>query len=422
MKKMKMNKNNKNSKKQSSNGQAILNRNVSQQQGVPVAMSGVSRPAAPRFGKSTNSIRLHRREFVGTATNGATVSQFMVTALSQNIPGYDFNPSCTSMFPWMSGLAKCYERFRFTSLKFEFVPSNSTTTAGRYYAAVDYDYDDAVALSKQNFMANVTAVEAPIWQSCTMTCDPNALHRDMPYRFVSYTQRGLNVESRTMFGGYLMIGFDTPTSGCLVDIWTEYDIELVTPVLDEDVIQDVPITQSTAVADLTTASGAVYWGPQNITDTFAGNGPVTKVTSGQNGCPNFAVMLGGSLQQLQDGLDIAKMDYKGILRIVSQALVTGTTPASIIGTNLLSSLVALFDSFGTYLGLMSSMPKVLTTIGPATPSELSTNSKYVRFQSDAPLKDFKTYFPTARYLVPYFYSTVGALGAGYQSFGFQSVL
>jgi len=412
---MNKNKNQKNSKTVSRGG-------VSRAQGVPVALSGVTRPTGPVFGKSTNSIRIHRREFVGTASNGSTVNTFTVTPLSQNIPGYDFNPSCSTMFPWLSGMAKCYERFRFHSLKFEFVPSNATTTAGRYYAAVDYDYDDAVALSQQNFMANVTAVEAPVWQSSSMSCDPNALHRDMPYRFVSFTQRGLNVESRTMFGGYLMIGFHTPTTGCLIDIWVEYDIELVTPVLDEDIIQDVPISQSTAVTDLTTASGAVYWGPQNITDTFAGNGPVTKVSSGVAGCPNFSLSLGGSLQQLKDGLDISKMDFKGALRMVAQAAIAGVTPASIIGTNLLNTVVAIFDSFGSYLGVVHSMPRTITTAGPVTQSELSTAGKYARWDINLPLKDFKTYYPTARYLVPYFFSAVAALGAGYQSFGFQSVL
>lgn len=389
--------------------------------GAPVSVSSVVRPSAPAFGKSTNGITMKRREFVGTATNAAVINNFSITDISIATPGYDFNPSCDNLFPWLSNIARCYERFRFNKLKFDFVPSQPTTVAGRYYAAVDYDYDDSTSVTKASFMANMTAVEAPLWESTSLVADPKSLNRDMPYRFVDFTSREAFVEARTMFAGYLMIAIETPTANCLVDIWVDYEVELVTPVLDENLAQLTSINGVTPAANITTASGAAFWGPLNITDVVSNAGPVRALSSGT--LFNFSVPISGTTQVLADGLDIRKAIFKGALEIINQFNVTGVTPSAIIGTNQPVTRLAVYGSNGAMLtdDLATAVSAVTRTFGPFAASELATNSKYVKDMLSVPLNILKNYFPTAAVIVPYIYSTVAALGAGNQSFGFRYI-
>ncbi len=396
----------------------VSKRAPSNPSGPPVAMPGVRKATMPRVSNTQNGITIRRREFVGTATNYNTINQFMVTPVSAATPGYDINPTCPSLFPWLSGVASSYERFRFNRLKFEFVPGQATTTAGRYYAAVDYDYDDAVATTKAVFMGNCTAVEAPVWQPVTMVCDPAALNRDMPYRYCSYTTRGLFVEARTMQSGYLMIGFDTPNIGCLVDIWVEYEVELVTPVLDEATVQNQPISVSPSTTAVTDTVGTAF-GKGLPSTTPVVNGTLIKVTGATNGVPSFAISMGGTTKTLLDGIDMAMADYKGVVDLITNVSVTGVTPADILGTNLLSSPTNIFDDKGNHLGVVSSLPDTVSTAGPNVLSELSTASKPVRYLTSIALSTLRSYFPNARYLVPNIYSAVAALGAGYSSFGFR---
>jgi len=155
---------------------------------APVAKGVTAWSTPPNMAASGDKVVIKRREFVGTATNG-TVTGYALTPVSASTPGYDFNPSEATMFPWLSQLAPCFERFRFDRLSFDFIPSQASSTAGRYYAAVDYDYDDAVAVNKTMLMGNMTAMESAVWQPMSIKCDPRSLNRDLPYRYVSCTTR-----------------------------------------------------------------------------------------------------------------------------------------------------------------------------------------------------------------------------------------
>jgi len=198
---------------------------------APLARSGALRNTPPRISSSGNTFTISRREFVGTATNGASTS-YVLSALSSSVPGYDLNPGTATMFPWLSTIAYSFERYRFQKLSISFVPSQSATTAGRYYAAVDFDWDDTVASSKLMLMGNANAVEAPMWQPTTMVVSPQSLMRDMPFKYVISPGRDVAIEPRTTFGGYLMVGFDTPTANCLIDIWVDYTVTFENPVND----------------------------------------------------------------------------------------------------------------------------------------------------------------------------------------------
>lgn len=386
----------------------------------PVALGGIARSKTPKFGQSqsTNGVVIRRREFVGTATN-SSFTTFYLSSLSSSTPGYDLNPLCTSTFPWLSHLAGCYERYRFRALKFDMIPSQATTTAGRYYCAVDYDYDDAPASSKAELMGNATAAEAPIWQTMTVVCDPASLNRDCPFRYVSCSTRGFDFEPRTTYAGFFMIGFDTPTANCLIDIWVEYEVELVTPVFESSNSIDVPISGHTAITNVTAAAGTDYFGTLTATTPIK-SGLVSRVTAGLGNVPSMLVPVGGVTKNVTDGLDIALAGFRGVIDIMSDVGVTGATPAATIGTNQLDLRVGVFDNIGSYLGdAFYGTTQAIKSVGPRVASELLTNDKYTRHLVSVGMEELRKYMPTARYLMPWITSTVAALGGGYHAFGWQ---
>lgn len=386
---------------------------------VPVAYGMNARSTPPRVNGKDN-FHVSRREFVGTVTNGA-VTTFGLTPLSTSMPGYDINPSVYNMFPWLSNIANCYERFRFNRLAFHFLPSQATSTAGRFYAAVDYDYDDNPALTKTEMMGNKTAVESPVWNECRLECDPQSLNRDLPYRYVSCSTRGLEVEGRTAFSGFLMCAFDTPTANCLMDLWVEYDVELVTPV-NESVSQqfssaaDAYATASTA----TTAGAGPYYGFPNATKNVT-TGTVRVVTPGTATTPAMTI-LGLSVPK---ALDIMDAKGRGFLDLLTSVNATGQTPASLLtAAKALNISWEAFDSTGTWIASLTQTPAVFPTssFSHVLGCDVGKNDiagEYVRSVTSFAIDTILSYRSNVRYLVPMLTNAAAAIGAGYSAWGFR---
>lgn len=381
---------------------------------IPAAYSMSSRSSKPRVNMS-NKFSVTRREFVGTATNGSTTG-FAVTPQSAAVPGYDLNPGASTMFPWLSQIAGAFERFRFTKVSFEFIPGQSTATAGRFYAAVDYDYDDAVATTKTGLMGNMTAVESSLWQPCELTCDPSALNRDMPYRYVSCTTRGLSVELRTANSGFLMVAFDTAVTNCLMDIWVTYSIEFVTPVNDEDIVEDLALSGTSPTTNLTAAHGTAFAGTMVPYWIGQPSGPVRVVTSGVGNTPVLNGYLFTQAITSGYGLDVRSTKSKGVLTAKAKFTETGVTPATDLAAGVAADVYwQAMDSFGNYLGSLST--GYTRTTGCAS-GDLATAGGLISSITSIPLQKLFDAFPTVKYIAPFIVS-LAALGAGSRVFGFE---
>jgi hypothetical protein len=53
------------------------------------------------------------------------------------------NPGLSTSFPWLSGIAKQYSKFKWKFLRYIYVPNCSTTTAGSVFYMFSYDYLDS---------------------------------------------------------------------------------------------------------------------------------------------------------------------------------------------------------------------------------------------------------------------------------------
>lgn len=388
------------------------------QRDIPAAIAYSSRAQPPNIG---NRVVLKRREFVGTATNGSTTG-FALTNLSTVIPGYDFNPSCYTLFPWLSQLSVAYERFRFNKLSFEFVPGQSTATAGRFYASVDYDYDDNPATSKAEMMGNMTAVESSLWTNCGLKCDPNSLNRDMPYRYVSSTSRTLSIENRTAYSGFLMLAFDTAVTNCIMDIWVEYECELITPVLDSVQFQVLPISSTATVDVCPTLGTKAASSPPVSTNSFP-LGAAALVTPGQSGVPTMSRGFWGNTFIQKSALDIKNLLNLPSLILSTNASAYGVAPSALMdAATALQGVFNIYDSKGTWLVDTSGSSEangVTRCTGLATSGSIFVPGATVLTSTALQIAKLLTQYPTMRYIGAMLQSDV-PVGPGMTGWGFTA--
>jgi len=225
---------------------------------APVAVTAVARTTRPVFGMKSGTIRVSHKEFVGTLSSLGS-SAFVMMGASSLTPGYDINPGCNALFPWLSGIARLYEKFRFSKLSFSLVSSNPTSTAGKVYMAVDYDYDDDVASSKVNLLTNHTVVQTSVWNDCSLEVDARLMNQNMDWRYtVASAHRSGAIEPRTTFGGFLMAATDGASATCTFDLWVSYDVEFSIERLDENFVSSC---SSDTVAPLATSVVGTYTVP-----------------------------------------------------------------------------------------------------------------------------------------------------------------
>lgn len=345
------------------------------------------------------------KEFIGTLNNKGN-SGFYIFPESSTTPGYDINPGNTVMFPWLSSIAKNYEKYRFTKLSFKFVSSCATTTDGRYYVSVDYDWDDNVPTTKQEMMLTQTAMECPMWQGMTLKCSPSVMNADMPYRFVQHGVR-VDPEPRTLYGGFLTIAFDTNTTYSQVDFWVEYTVQMINP----QYISPAVVSTWDSSSSFTSYSSVIPVGTSGasrvIVPTVLGHHEDIKaVVPGVNGVPNISV--NGTAATY--ALDIGKC-MSGLYSAFCELTETGQTPNTVLGKA--AKLAAtVYSADGSLLGSVDDATNGGTnTWGPKNYSEMSTASAKYRVTLSVVLDALKAVFPTAKYLIPALYAS-SAVGAG----------
>jgi len=373
---------------------------------APVSVGTVTRSAVPKVNGS-NSIRIARREYVGAVVAPAT--GFNLTAVSTQAYGYDFNPSCSSLFPWLSKIAPCYERFRFNKLAFKLVSRMPTSTFGSMYMAVDYDFDDEVPTDATTMLGNITAIGSNIWQNVELVCDPKSLNRDMPYRFINASGRSV-VDNRTAFAGYLMIAILVNALPANIELWVEYDVELVTPCLDVLIHQEVPYASTfPAATAVVPAHGAGFYNKIPLANGTMTAGPCKVVVPGSNGVPVLNTVLGGVQMAYDLAMRIPPQYRAGIIKLLVKYLVTGVTPSTILGGNT-TVVHQVFDAAGTYLSNLTTIGAVPLS-GPTTPADIATAGHTVQHKTDIDLDSLLYNLPTAAYIASHITSG-GALGAG----------
>lgn len=380
---------------------------------IPAARAVVVRSSQPRFsGRNELGVTVTHRELVGTVTN-AGVTGFALTAESSAYPGYDLSPGCGTLFPWLSTIARNFEKYQFKNLKFEFIASSPSTYSGRFYAAIDYDWNDPIATSKASLMCNRTCVEGSLWEPLTLSADVKAMHDDIPFKYVMTGTR-VEAEPRTTFGGFMMCAFDTSTTNVVFDLWVSYTVELRTPQLPVgekvDTFSTAPVEN---LANVVPNVGTGYARALNLAQRTVG--ALRVVAPGVGAVPPLTIPFGGASitpTSVVQVLDVAD----GILSLLTNVSENGVAPVTLIPkTDDKFVKFRAFDALGADLGVVDSGQSgygaATNFVGPKSVTDMSAGGKSVVAGLDLPLDILKSKLPSVAYLAPYLHALAG-IGAG----------
>jgi hypothetical protein len=171
---------------------------------------------------TAKGVRIRHKEYV-TAFQSSTA--FSVAL-------YPINPGRSTSFPWLSTIASGFESYKFHKLVYHICSSQSTESAGRTYAYIDFDVVDPQPLSQAVLMANANAVSGNLWiPDLALECPVKELHRRQNSYYVSATSGGAPLQAAA--GLYDAGNFWIATAGDAspggMEIYVEYDVEFITP-------------------------------------------------------------------------------------------------------------------------------------------------------------------------------------------------
>jgi len=149
---------------------------------------------------------------------------------------WTIQPGWSSMFPWLSGLASRFERYRFVSLTFTYKPVCPSTTDGMLVLAADLDADDihnydSSEAARMALLSSRFSSESNVWTPCTFSLPPDAL-RAVGERFIRPDLPTVEtLEARFADLGFLYVGLygvGNVAQWC-GDLSVSYEVELMFP-------------------------------------------------------------------------------------------------------------------------------------------------------------------------------------------------
>lgn len=185
---------------------------------------------------------VHHTEFCGTLDRGTAQIESYDPTTGVKTPGsgmiLPINAGEGITFPWLNGVASRFEKYRFKSLKFRFVPSVSKMYGGALALCPIYDPADEPPRSRRELYNAEGAVHAPVHQGLTLSI-PGA--RLAGAKFVRATHQDLvdANELRLSDVGYITVTLfdldDTLAASMQAaavaygDVFVEYEVELTSP-------------------------------------------------------------------------------------------------------------------------------------------------------------------------------------------------
>lgn len=147
------------------------------------------------------------------------------------------NPGLSDVFPWLSTIAKSWEKYRFHRLRFEYrtlLTQYSANAAGRVMYLGDYDPLDGPPPDKRHFLDSQPVRETTPAKNMTLELPARVLNDDIDWRYVRKSQVPPTADPRFYDSGQLFIGTDdSPVNAKAGELWVDYDVEFEVPVTDQ---------------------------------------------------------------------------------------------------------------------------------------------------------------------------------------------
>lgn len=219
---------------------------------VSVAINVPSARQSPAANRGSYTVT--NREYVGYVTGSSSFT--LVSKFS--------NPGLSTSYPWLSNLANNYDRYVFRKLRYTFIPSVSTATAGRLALVWNYNAADPPPNTKVGALSIAPANESSVWA-------PNVL--DVPVTGqILYTRDGLpnNVDLKTTDMGTLYIVTDLGSAATIGELYVEYVVEFMNPHANIPPTTEIYSVTATA-ADQFPNTGTIVAGGDAVSDSTTAN-------------------------------------------------------------------------------------------------------------------------------------------------------
>jgi len=157
-----------------------------------------------------------------------------------NVPlNLPINPGQASTFPWLSTIAKQYEKYCFKSLQFVYKPEvtqfNPTSSAvGKVMLSCDYDAADSPPASKQQVEDTDPHADCMPYEKMTLILDPRECHKNSDAKFVRPAGLPGGNDIKTYDCGNLYVSNQGQTGNGvnLGELHVVYTVELSVPILE----------------------------------------------------------------------------------------------------------------------------------------------------------------------------------------------
>lgn len=210
-----------------------------------------------------------------------------VTALNSSFDIKDvfINPANQGLFPWLSGIGKKYDLYRFKRLKFSYVPALPTSEEGNVYLGLDYNTLDPAPASSTELCQLSHWTMNVVWKPNTLVIDINNIGW-------LYTRSGpvANADYKTYDLGKLFVAVEGITyTGTVGYVEVDYDVEFKRrqPDYTQQVIPTTDILTPFAFIDI----NALAYGTSSTsfdTESFSNN----SIISLNNSTGTFTVSKG----------------------------------------------------------------------------------------------------------------------------------
>lgn len=189
------------------------NKNRDKSIAIPAARATTSRMTKPKTSSRGGGVVLSHRGLISGFVGSTTF----------NAVNYQVNPGMAGVFPWAAQLARSYDKYRFTKLKFSYRSVVPTTTAGVVMMSFDYDTLDILPTTKFEHSQSTPNVESNSFNSFELD-----VKCDNVWRFVRQGAIA-STDLKTYDFGQLVVSSSYATASLLGEIYVEYTVELDKP-------------------------------------------------------------------------------------------------------------------------------------------------------------------------------------------------
>lgn len=176
------------------------------------------------------SVIIEETEYIGEITSNSTSFSLLNT--------YPINPGQASTFPWLSTIAKNYEKYEFLALQWIYKPEVSQYATngqtGKILMSVDYDASDAPPQNKQQMEDVVPHSDAMPYQQLKLNCKPKEMHKNSDAKFIRPGNLPANSDIKTYDAGNLFVGISAiaTNTGTLGELHVKYIVKFSIPILE----------------------------------------------------------------------------------------------------------------------------------------------------------------------------------------------